>query len=350
MWTYGQVVPECWSWWITRKIGGGTLSMQGNTGLGYGAVGEHGDLDGDGILEEDIAEKFGGFFFLMFYEAFDEGATMLGDLWFGAITKYANTHPGMDYKIDAKTLQQQALIGDPSLLIGGYVTTPHFTAEIVDAAAGVLGAPFEEVMFEATATNGQGPYTYEWDFDNDGQYDDATGQVASWTWYIPGVRWISLKVTDNNGEVDTYDTIVGIEFGATKPAKPSGETTIEADKEYTYTTSVNTQSGYWNRVFYKFSWGDGTQSNWIESSEASHTWTQKGNYQVKTQAMLTHETGLDYNDGEDYKITEWSEPLTVSLSKTKTNENPNPLWMLWLQQFFEKYPNAFPILRQLLGL
>lgn len=99
-----------------------------------------------------------------------------------------------------------------------------------------------------------------------------------------------------------------------------------------------------------FSWGDGTQTGWIESSEASHTWTQKGNYQVKTRAMLTHETDLEFNNAEDYKVTEWSESLTVSLSKTKTNDNTNPLWMLWLQQFFEKYPNAFPILRQLLGL
>jgi hypothetical protein len=205
-------------------------------------------------------------------------------------------------------------------------------------------------MFEATSFNGQKPYTYEWDFDNDGQYDDATGKVASWTWYLPGVRWISLKVTDSNGEVDTYDTIVGTEFGASKPTKPTGETDINANVEYTYTTSVNTQSGYWNKVYYKFSWGDGTETDWIESSEASHTWAKNGNYQIKTMAMLTHQTGIDSNDGEDIKISDWSAPLTVSIQKTKSNENQTPYWIQWLQNFFERHPNAFPVIQQLLGL
>ena len=334
---------------MARKIGGGSLATQGNTGLGYGAVGEHGDLDGDGILEEDIAEKLGGFYFLMFYEAFHEGATMLGDVWAGAETKYCDTHPGMGYQADAKTLQQQALLGDPSLKIDGYETGTQYRAEIIDADAGVLGAPFEEVIFQANAINGQGPFTYEWDFDNDGVYDDATGEVASWTWYLPGVRWISLKVTDNNGEVAKYDTIVGTEFGATTPARPSGETSIESNVEYSYTTSVNMQSGYWNKVYYMFSWGDGTQTDWIESSEASHTWAMKGNYQIKTKAMLTHETALDTsNDAEDIKITDWSDPLTVNLQRTKST--PRPLWIHWLQNLFERYPNAFPVIQQLLGL
>jgi hypothetical protein len=350
MWTYGQNVPECWSWWLARKIGGGSLATQGNTGLGYGAVGEHGDLDGDGILEEDIAEKLGGFYFLMYYEAMDEGAAMLGDVWVGAETKYQDTHPGMSYQADAKTLEQQAAIGDPSLMIDGYYTTTQFTAEIKDAQAGVLGAPFDEIIFEANSFNGQKPYTYEWDFDNDGQYDDATGKVASWTWYLPGVHWISLKVTDSNGKVDTYDTIVGTEFGASKPTKPTGETNINANVEYTFTTSVNTQSDYWNKVYYMFSWGDGTETDWIESSEASHTWAKKGNYQIKTKAMLTHQTGIDSNDGEDIKISDWSAPLTVSIQKTKSNENQTPFWIQWLQNFFERHPNAFPVIQQLLGL
>jgi len=99
-----------------------------------------------------------------------------------------------------------------------------------------------------------------------------------------------------------------------------------------------------------FSWGDGTNTDWIESSEASHTWAKKGNYQIKTKAMLTHETGLDLNDGEDIKITDWSEPLIVSIQKTKSNENPEPIWIQWLQNFFERYPNAFPVIQQILGL
>ena len=66
--------------------------------------------------------------------------------------------------------------------------------------------------------------------------------------------------------------------------------------------------------------------------------------------MLTHETGISYTDAEDLKPTKWSEPLTVNLPKTKSNENPKPLWIHWLQNFFERYPNAFPVIQQLIGL
>lgn len=118
-WCYGSVTPECWSWWLTRKIGGGAIATVGNTGLGYGAVGENGDIDGDGINEPDCLEAVGGYQCLQFYKTFDEGVNILGDVWSGALEKYLETFPGMADQIDAKTVQEWALLGDPSLRIGG---------------------------------------------------------------------------------------------------------------------------------------------------------------------------------------------------------------------------------------
>ena len=347
MWTHGSPAPECWSWHMARKIGGGSIATQGNTGLGYGAVGEHGDLDGDGITEPDCTEALGGYYFLMFYESIDEGYDILGDIWAMTETKYCDTFPGMDYQADAKTLEQQAMLGDPSLKIGGYPSGSGFKAEISEAAAGVLGAPGEEVIFEAITSNGQAPFTYAWDFDDDGIYDDATGQVASWTWNLPGVNWVSLKVTDNNGEVDIFDTIVGLEFGATKPQKPSGETKIKEGVTYSYTTSVNSQSGYWNNIYYKFSWGDGTETEWLTTPTASHSWNQKGHYAIKVKALLTHENSKDEDDYEDFKETDWSDPLSISLPRSR--QYNRPLLQLF-ENFFAKFPNAFPLLQYLLGL
>jgi hypothetical protein len=345
-WGYGLPVPECWSWWLTRKIAGGSLATIGNTGLGVGAVGEHGDLDNDGILEPDILEAFGGLYFDQFYLVFDEGNDILGDCHGGALFNYLEARPGMGYQIDAKTMEQMALIGDPSLKIGGYSSNNGFTAEIVDAAAGVLGSPDEEIMFQASAFNGQGEITYNWDFDNDGEYDEE-GEVASWSWNLPGAYWIKLKATDKIGESDYYDTLVAIQFGASKPAKPSGQTNIKAGVEYTYTTTVNTQSGYWNHVYYKFSWGDGTETDWIETPSASHSWNKKSRYEVKVKALLTHESTRDQDDAEDFKETEWSDPLAVSLPRSKSI--PKSFIQL-LQYFFENYPNAFPLLRLLLQI
>jgi len=343
---YGLPIPECWSWWFTRKIGGGSMCAQGNTGLGLGATGENGDLDHDGKTEPDILEKFGGYFFICYYQTYDEETDILGEVWAGAITKYCDTHPGMVYQADAKTLQQQLQIGDPSLKIGGYPAGNLLRTEIIGAAAGVPAAVSEEVFFQAESFNGQAPYSYEWDFDFDGEYDDATGEIASWSWDKPEVYWISLKVTDANGDVDTYNTVVGVEFDTTLPDTPVGSTEIKPEFDYKYTTNVNTQDGYWNNIYYKFSWGDGTESEWLTIPEATHSWEEQGTYKIKVQAMLTHQSINEF-DEEDVKLTDWSDALRVVVPRSHDNQRPI---MQFLQFIFEKFPNAFPILRQLVSL
>jgi hypothetical protein len=119
-WCYGSIVPKCWSWWLNSKIGGGTIAIIGNTGLGYGRVGETGDLDGDNITEPDCVEKLGGFIETEFFRIYADGIDIIGETWGEAVNTYLDHFPGMSYQLDAKTVQQWALLGDPSLKIGGY--------------------------------------------------------------------------------------------------------------------------------------------------------------------------------------------------------------------------------------
>lgn len=252
----------------------------------------------------------------------------------------------MSGQADTKTVQQLCLLGDPSLKIGGYETLDRFNTEIIDGAAGIVGSPNEEVMFSAAAYNGDNDYSFVWDFDNDGEFDDAQGDITSYTWEKPGVYWISLKATDGEGSTDIFDTIVSIEFGSKRPSKPVGETRIKPGVTYTYESDINTQGGYWNKVLYKFSWGDGTETEWLASSTASHSWNRLGSYNIKVKALLTHES-TDDEDPEDIKETDWSDPIHVSL--TKDSSTAGPLYRL-LQYILGKYPNAFPIMRLFLGL
>ena len=120
MWTYGPV-PQCFSWLLTRKIGGGTIATIGNTGLGFGDVGESGDRDGDGINDPDCVEALGGYIESQFFKAYGtDGKEILGDAWGQAVTQYLSVYPPMNNKLDAKTVQQWVILGDPSLMIGGY--------------------------------------------------------------------------------------------------------------------------------------------------------------------------------------------------------------------------------------
>jgi len=113
---YSTFVPECWSWKMTRKIGGGSIATIGNTGLG--------------MTKEDKESGEGASDFLdsqFFYEYGINGTDILGEAWGNAITNYLNKYPinwstksGWDYSYDAKTVQQWVIFGDPSLKIGGY--------------------------------------------------------------------------------------------------------------------------------------------------------------------------------------------------------------------------------------
>ncbi|MBU0496622.1 MAG: hypothetical protein KKC68_03915 [Candidatus Thermoplasmatota archaeon] len=120
MWTHGIPVPECWSWWMTRKIGGGSIACFGSTGLGYGYVGNNSDIDGDGIDEPDTVEGLGGYTEVMFFKVYNSGVDILGDVWGTTITNYLDVFPPMGDKIQMKSIQEWPLIGDPTLKIGGY--------------------------------------------------------------------------------------------------------------------------------------------------------------------------------------------------------------------------------------
>jgi hypothetical protein len=55
--------------------------------------------------------------------------------------------------------------------------------------------------------------SWEWDLDNDGQYDDATGETVEWSSCVKGLYVIGLKVTDNTGLSDAEDTVINVGNG-----------------------------------------------------------------------------------------------------------------------------------------
>jgi len=136
----GEATPECWGWIMTRKINGGSIATLGNTGLGYGSVGD-GPVDEvyDSIPDDipDCIQYMGGWIESHFFETYNyQGKEILGETWGVTITDYVNTFP-IDWArqwigekpysgdiIDCKTVQEWVLFGDPSLKIGGY---PHLT-------------------------------------------------------------------------------------------------------------------------------------------------------------------------------------------------------------------------------
>lgn len=120
-WSLGVPVRECWGWSLVAKPNGGAIAAIGNTGLGYEAGGEVGDLDGDGINEPDCVESLCGYLEAQFFKGYQlHHINVLGKTWCHAIIEYLQIYPGMEQWSDAKTLEQWVLLGDPTLKIGGY--------------------------------------------------------------------------------------------------------------------------------------------------------------------------------------------------------------------------------------
>ena len=107
---WGEFVPKCWSWWLTSKEEGGAIVTIGNTGLGMGLDG----FDYPNGLDGWLYPRF-------FYNYRQLGKEHVGEAHSAAISDYVNEFDinGGDNR-DRQMVQQWALLGDPSLMIGGY--------------------------------------------------------------------------------------------------------------------------------------------------------------------------------------------------------------------------------------
>jgi hypothetical protein len=105
---YDEWIPRCWAWAMTSQSRGGAIAVIANSGLGYGEPGEHTLTERGRHLE------------WLFFKAYHDGEVNLGATHGTNLIYYMNEHPPMADQTDCKIAQEWVLLGDPSLLIGGY--------------------------------------------------------------------------------------------------------------------------------------------------------------------------------------------------------------------------------------
>ncbi len=78
---------------------------------------------------------------------------------------------------------------------------------------------------------------WRWDLDDDGAYDDATGQTYDWAISVPGVYPVSLEVENSNGFTDTVDLVVNAANAPPVPVidTPSAALTWAVDDTISFT-------------------------------------------------------------------------------------------------------------------
>ncbi|UCD13133.1 MAG: LamG domain-containing protein [Thermoplasmatales archaeon] len=125
-----------------------------------------------------------------------------------------------------------------------------------------------------------------------------------------------------------------------RPSEPdiNGPPEGEIGTEYDYT--VMTTDPQDKDLYYFIYWGDGTDTGWLgpytsgEEVTEGHTWSEQGTFNIFVNAKNTDDIESDWGT------------LEVTMPKNKPF-NFNFDLLSWL---FEQFPNAFPILRYILGL
>jgi hypothetical protein len=108
MHSYGNPTPECWAWTIAKYPKTGAIATMGNTGYGYGILGEWCTTGGvDNWITTEIFAQYG------------LGVDILGETHAQSIESYIQ-NIGLGDLGDRKTVTQFVLLGDPSLQLGGY--------------------------------------------------------------------------------------------------------------------------------------------------------------------------------------------------------------------------------------
>jgi len=149
------------------------------------------------------------------------------------------------------------------------------------------------------------------------------------------VQWLEQGKMQIEISIENNDQLIN----PLKPTKPSGLVQIKVNQTYEYSTMTTDPNG--DQVYYKWDWGDGSESEWIgpfnsgEIASAEHKWEVKNNYDIKVKAK-------DIDEHE----SPWSNPLEINVESKSKEKNSNFIFY----KLMEKHLNLFRILRYIINL
>ena len=172
---------------------------------------------------------------------------------------------------------------------------------------------------------------YGWSCRYNNPYDRGDAWIGFEDYY-----WIKLDFEDHP-KCDMCFMTYGLNEAPNIPTI-KGPTNGKVGTEYNYTITTTDYEG--QDIWYYIKWGGGSVDEWIgpysSGSEVNlnHTWEKMRRYTVKVKAKDIH----------DFE-TDWA-TIKVTIPKNKPFLFNFPL-LSWL---FDRFPNAFPILRYIVGL
>jgi len=176
---------------------------------------------------------------------------------------------------------------------------------------------------------------YEWDFD-DGTNSQKV--VVTHAYNESGTYDVTFTVTDDDGYQGSYTRSIEAEKNH-PPSAPLIDGPIEGKAKMSHKYNFTSEDPELADVSYYIEWGDGKVTPWCDFLSSGETYRTNHGWDIGT--YTTRCKAKDIYGAE----SDWS-TLEVIMPKGKSfNFNSNLLE--WL---FERFPHAFPILRQFLGL
>ena len=195
----------------------------------------------------------------------------------------------------------------------------------------------QEIMFDASGSfDHEGEIiSYEWDF-GDGNYE--SGMTANHVYEFKGVYPVKMTVVDNAGNEVNDTTWAFIGRTNNPPNIPTIDGPSEGKKGIEYNFNISSIDPDDDDIYYYVYWGDVTQIRWFgpfksgEIITINHTWNYKTTFTINVIAK----------DEYDLK-SEW-----VTFEFTMPKNKPIDFNFNIIKWLFERYPNAFLILKNLL--
>ena len=236
-----------------------------------------------------------------------------------------------------------SLWGNPDLTMGlVVVSNPPETPSLTGPTHGGINITY---TYSSSTTDPDGDsvyYLFDW---GDGSSTGWLGPNASGStvsaqhsWANVGNYTVKVKAKDTNGAASGWSDPLNMAISADRPPETptiTGPASGAPRTSYPYVIQATDPDG--DNVSYFIDWGDGTTTDWIgpypsgQEITQNHSWLIRGAYNVTVKARDGF--GLESDWGSLHVVMPYYPPL----------------WA-FLQRLFDRFPNAFPILRYLFGL
>ena len=177
---------------------------------------------------------------------------------------------------------------------------------------GIAGEEYSYLTNTVTDPDGD-DITYEFNWGDGDTTTGLTTPSATHIWTSKGNFNVKVRAKDEYGAASEWSGELAVYMDNNIPeipAVPDGPATGRKNIDYTYTSFTTDADGH--QIYYKFDWGDGSDSGWLgpinsgNQITATHSWSSKGDYNIKVKAKDGY--------GEE---TDWSDPLPIQIPRNR---------------------------------